>query len=343
MPDLFWDIESRSAASLRLVGAWNYATHATTEVLCVCYAVDDGEVQTWVNNALLDAPEQPAPEAFLTAVSEPSNCRLIAHNFEFERPMLEHVLVPKHGFPPIPLEVQHCSMAVALANAYPAELETLAKALELPYQKDREGLLLMRQMSHPRKPRKGEDKTALHWNFDAEKLARLIEYCAQDVRTSRAIWRHPKIKPLIASERRIQILDAIINARGVRADRELATAARDMSSHERNAINAVLQEHTEGEITSVDQVERILAYATAHGHAMTSVDRRSVGAVLAAEPDDATRMVLELRRDGARASVRKYERILTYASDADDRMRGTLRMYGAGRGAGARAARNCKT
>jgi hypothetical protein len=165
-------------------------------------------------------------------------------------------------------------MAVALANAYPAELETLAKALELPYQKDREGLLLMGQMSHPRKPRKGEDKTALHWSFDAEKLARLIEYCAQDVRTSRAIWRHPKIKPLIASERRIQILDAIINRRGVRADRELATAARDMAVHERNAINIALQEHTEGEITSVDQVSRILAYAVEHGHTMTSVNRR---------------------------------------------------------------------
>ena len=63
MPDLFWDVETRSAASLRLVGAWNYAAHATTEVLCLCYAVDDGEVQTWVNNALLDAPEQPAAGA----------------------------------------------------------------------------------------------------------------------------------------------------------------------------------------------------------------------------------------------------------------------------------------
>jgi hypothetical protein len=43
--------------------------------------------------------------------------------------MLERVLIPRYGFPPIPLEAQHCSMAVALANAYPAELETLAKAL----------------------------------------------------------------------------------------------------------------------------------------------------------------------------------------------------------------------
>ena len=31
--------------------------------------------------------------------------------------------------------------------------------------------MLMRQMSRPRKPRKGEDKNALHWVFDAEKLA----------------------------------------------------------------------------------------------------------------------------------------------------------------------------
>ena len=127
-PDLFWDIESRSAASLRLVGAWNYAAHATTEVLCLCYALDDGEVKTWL-------PGQPIPGPFLEAARDPS-WRLIAHNFEFERAMLEHVLVPKHGFPSIPLEVQHCSMAIALANGYPAELETLAKALEkLPTKK----------------------------------------------------------------------------------------------------------------------------------------------------------------------------------------------------------------
>jgi hypothetical protein len=66
--------------------------------------------------------------------------------------------------------------------------------------------------------------------FDAEKLARLIRILRAGRPHLRAIWRHPKIKPLIASERRIQILDAIINRRGVRADRELATAARDMAA-----------------------------------------------------------------------------------------------------------------
>jgi DNA polymerase len=175
-------------------------------------------------------------------------------------------------------------------------------------------------------------RTPCTGSFDAEKLARLIEYCAQDVRACRAVWQHPKIKPLMAGERRYQILDAVINRRGVRADRELTISARDLAVRERNAINAALQEHTDGEITSVDQVGRIRDYAVERGHAMTSVGRRSVSAVLAGEPDEDTRRVLELRRDGARSSVRKYERILAYASNTDNRLRATLRMYGAGPG-----------
>ena len=193
-------------------------------------------------------------------------------------------------------------MALALANAYPAKLEILAKALALPYQKDRDGILLMRQMSRPRKARKGEDRSVLHWVFDAEKLARLVGYCAGDVRATRAAWQHPKLKPLNESERRYQVLDAIINRRGVRADRQLAMSARDLALRERNAINSALEELTAGEITSVDQVGRILAYAVERGHAMTSVGRRSVSAVLAAEPDEAN-------AQGARASTRRRPRL----------------------------------
>ena len=44
---------------------------------------------------------------------------------------------------------------------------------------------------------------------------------------TRAVRRHPNLKPISNDERRVQILDAEINRRGVRADRELATAARD--------------------------------------------------------------------------------------------------------------------
>jgi DNA polymerase len=308
-----------------MCGAWRYAADPTTSVLCVCYAVDDGAVEVWL-------PGQPVPGPFLAAATDPLAWRTIAHNAEFERAMLEQVLVPQHGFLPIPLEAQHCSMTLALANAYPAELDLLALALELEYRKDRDGVRLMRLMSQPRKPRKGEDKNVLHWLFDEAKLRQLTEYCQQDVRTTRAVWRHPKLRPLNESERPGQILDAQINRRGVRADRKLAMMGRDLSLRERARLNTTLQELTSGAIETIDQVERIRSAINAHGHSITTLSKKSVSAVLSGEPNDYVRRMLELRRDGARASTKKYERILSSLSDSDDRVRGTMRMYGAGPG-----------
>ena len=62
-----------------------------------------------------------------------------------------------------------------------------------------------------------------------------------------------------------------------------------------------------------------------------SVDRRSIAAALAANPDEAIREILELRRDGARASTRKFRSILAWGND-DDRLRGTIRFYGSATG-----------
>lgn len=60
---------------------------------------------------------------------------------------------------------------------------------------------------------------------------------------------------------------------------------------------------------------------------MTTLNKRAVAQVLAGKPDDYVQQLLTLRRDGARASVRKYQRMLAYAG-ADHRLRGTLRYHG---------------
>ena len=65
---------------------------------------------------------------------------------------------------------------------------------------------------------------------------------------------------------------------------------------------------------------------------MTTLDKRGVAAVLAGQPDAFVRELLELRRKGARASARKFARMLMYASEQDDRLRGTLRWHGGGPG-----------
>ncbi len=322
MPTLYFDIETGSPRSLHEHGAWAYAACSDTRVWCVCFAVDDREVQSWT-------PGDPVPDVFTTIAADPTGWEVVAHGIEFDRAIYEHILVARHGFPPLPLDIQHCSMSLALANAYPAELARLCSALEIEYQKDREGALLMRQMARPRKNRRGEQ--GIHWMFDAANLARLITYCAQDTRCCRAVWTHPRLVHLTPSERQLQIIDAAINRRGVHFNRRFVENARDLSMRERTALNNKLSESTDGAVSSVDQVQRLLAYINKHGHNLTSVDRRSIAAALAANPDEANRKILELRRDGARASTRKFRSILAWGND-DDRLRGTIRFYGSATG-----------
>ncbi len=166
MSTAFWDIESRSIVALEVAGASRYAGDPSTEILCVAYAIDDGEPKIWL-------PGDPLPEE-LFAVDE-----IVAHNFAFERPIAARILTPRHRWPEIPLAKQRCSMSLALAHALPAALDKTTKALGLPYQKDAEGYRLMRQMSRPRKAHKNEDPDGIYWVDSPEKRERLQLYlCA---------------------------------------------------------------------------------------------------------------------------------------------------------------------
>ena len=105
-----------------------------------------------------------------------------------------------------------------------------------------------------------------------------------------------------------------------------------MSVDERIKINAALSDLTDSVVTSVDQIERIRTAVNARGHAMESLSKQAVAAVLAHDPDEHVRELLELRRKGARASTRKYDRILAFADPVDDRLRGTCRFHGSATG-----------
>src|SRR5262245_51829301 len=283
MPTLFFDIETRSTVDLEVAGAWRYAADPTTQVLCVGYAVDNGDPRSW-------CPGDPIPEVFTTATT------VVAHNFQFERAVTTHVLTPRFGFPEIPLERQICTMSLALASALPGGLDNSAAALGLPFQKDREGYKLMRKMSRPLPRRKSDPPDRVRWHDSPEDRARLAEYCKRDVMIERAVFR--ALPRLSASEQALFVLDAVINERGFYVDVNLAKAAREIANAERIAINAEISNLTEGEITTVDQVARILAFIHRHGHLISSLDKRSVAALLDQEPGNTVRRLLELRREG---------------------------------------------
>ena len=84
---MYRDYETRSTIDLRKCGAWVYATHPTTEVLCCAYAVDDGPVKVWT-------PGDPTPPEFIEAAGNP-DWVVSAFNDNFERQIERHIMAPR--------------------------------------------------------------------------------------------------------------------------------------------------------------------------------------------------------------------------------------------------------
>jgi DNA polymerase len=187
----------------------------------------------------------------------------------------------------------------------------------------------MRSMMLPRRRRKGEDPDQIYWVDGPEQRRGLQEYCRQDVVLERAV--HERLPSLSPAEQELWQLDALINERGFAVDVGLARAARAMAQQEQASIDAEIVALTDGEVTTVNQVAKITAFVRHHGHALASLTKRSVAAVLAHDPDEKVQRLFELRQAGALASARKLERLLA-SVDGDQRLRGALRFHGAATG-----------
>ncbi len=137
------DFETASNVDLRKVGAWAYAEHPTTEVLCAAWIFHElGSSYVWVpgvNDELLGGLRQ---EAAHTTIFE-------AHNASFEQAIWHYIMVPRYGMPPIPIGRWDCTMACCLYRALPASLDAAAKVLGLSEQKDMEGSKLTLSLSKP--------------------------------------------------------------------------------------------------------------------------------------------------------------------------------------------------
>ena len=267
---VYWDVETFSQVSLNDHGAHIYAGDPSTGIFFFCYAIDGGEVQTWW-------PGDPVPAPF----ANPTNTCSSADNWEFERAI--HASI---SWSDATASRRFRSRTTTAPSAWhwpvpiPAELGLRCEALGLPYRKNPEARKAMLRLSRPqtaKKRKKPEDPAARERD-----LVLLLERCKTDVVATRAAYNSPRLQPLLPEERQQLLLDAEINARGIRANVPFLEAGARSPSHERNAVNTRLNELTAGVITSVDQVQRIKQAINARGHDMTSLGKRSVTATLGA-------------------------------------------------------------
>lgn len=335
------DFETRSTVALPDTGVYVYAEHPTTDIWCMAWAFDGEEPAIWtpgiaVHHSLYCECGDGDPDCRCTMHELPERVQahileggaMRAHNAQFERIMWREVMVKKYGAPEIRDEQWYCSAAEAAAMSLPRSLGQLAQALGTGIEKDDEGANLMMRMCRPRKV--NDDGSLVWWDVEDRKQ-RLYEYCKQDVRTEQAISKC--LRRLDPAERDIYLLDQRINDRGVRVDRELVAAAREVADEGIRRANGHIADLTGGGVLTVTNHGNLKKWLNENGVETESTDKAHVAELL----DDPTlpetvRRVLQLRADAGRTSIAKLDSMLLCASEIDDRARGMLLYHGASTG-----------
>jgi DNA polymerase len=318
MKILWVDFETRSKCDLFSRGVYNYAQDGTTDVLCMSYAFDDDEVVTWT-------PDMPFPDAVRQHTGQ-----IRAHNAAFERLIFWYVLQCDFQ-----LEQFYCTAAQARANCLPGSLEDVGRAISSNMRKDHRGGQLIRLLSVPK-----SDGT---FNQNPELMAEMIAYCEQDVRSMREISK--AMRQLTDDELLDYHVNERINDRGVLLDLPLAQAAIKYAATEMEEIENLVQDITNGDISSVRSprmkawvMERVgeqalkLMEVYKDGEKKYSIDKtvRANLLILAKEDKDGKQIpahvadVIQCADDLWASSVAKFSRLGELADEDDHRVRGAF-------------------
>ena len=305
---MIWiDFETRSRCDLKAKGVYNYAQDASTDVLCMSYAFDDEDVQTWL-------PGQDLPDF--------TGHMIYSHNAAFERLIFWYVLQQNY-----PLESFYCTATQARSNCAPGGLEDVGRFAGADMKKDHRGSQLIRLLSIPK-----ADGT---FNNDPTLMQEMVRYCEQDVRAMRAVSK--AMRPLSADELADYHINEQINDRGVLVDVPLCEAAMRYAGAEMDEIQKIVAEVTEGVITSVRSPkmrEWVLARVGEQAKKLMwtgekySIDKTVRANLLLMEnPDEVPADVAEVIQcadDLWASSVAKFSRLKSLADEEDGRVRGAF-------------------
>lgn len=316
MSALHCDVETRSAVDLKKTGAYAYAADPTTDIWCMAFAFGDEPVQVWT-------PGDPVPDSIVEHIL--TGGTLVAHNAAFERVIWRYILAPRYGFPEPSVEQWRCTMTYAYAAGLPGALENAAPAAGLDIAKDMIGRRLMLQMSRPRKVESGK----ITWWDDPEKIAKLIDYCKQDVEVERALEK--RLRPLSPSELALWHLDQKINDRGVLVDEALANAAKKIVGKAQEALDNTMRRLTDYRVSRCSNRNELVKWIREQGVECDSINKAAMETLL--EEDSPippqVREVLLVRQESARASVAKIDALLNGKSPEDNRAKGLLQFHAA--------------
>jgi DNA polymerase len=317
------DFETRSFRNVKDTGAWRYAEDPTTEILCLAFRFDNGEIKLWV-------PGLPFPQEIIDHIN--TGGMFEAHNAQFERAIWKHILVPKFSIP-MPKKWKD-TLAACAYKGLPLALDKVGSALNLEVQKNKRGKYLLNTLSVPKGATKNEPDRV--YREDLDLMEELYEYCIDDVRAECLLSE--TIGDLSEPEYKVWVLDQIINQRGVKLDVKAVNGALKIVEFVETGLNKELSDITEGDVTAATQRDKIMTWLRGNGlFAIASLTKQEVEDTIAELERNPTGLekclrVLQIRQILAKSSTKKLTKMLDTVSLSDDRIRGLLQYHGAGTG-----------
>ena len=329
------DVETFSDVDLKKCGVYKYAESSDFEILLFGVSVDGGEVTVYDL-----ASGDTVPEEIIRALADDSVIKW-AYNASFERVCLSVWLrrnYPQY-FSSYSIEEDtvrnyldpsswRCSLVWGAYMGLPLSLEGIGKVLKLENQKMAEGKALIRYFCVPCKPTKANGGRMRNLpEHDPVKWSTFIAYNKRDVETEMAIQQKLSRFPVPDFLWEEYHLDQEINDRGIQLDMVLVEQAIAIDNRSREELSAKMRQLTA--LENPNSVQQMKEWLTKHGLEVDSLDKKAVKELLKTAPPELSE-VLELRRQLAKSSVKKYQ-AMQNAVCADGRARGMFQFYGANR------------
>lgn len=322
MKNLIIDIETYSSEDISKCGVYRYAEAKDFEILLFGYSVDFGEVRV-----VELARGEVIPQEIIEAIKS-NDVLKWAHNASFERVCLSRYLgLPTHTY--LDPSSWRCSMVYASCLSLPKSLKDIGYILNLDKQKLEEGKELIKYFSVPCKPTKTNNyRTRNLPKDDPLKWETFKAYNKRDVETECEIIKRLESHSLVSTIWMEYGESESINDRGVLIDEKLVNNAIDISDKTTLILKNTMQKLTN--LENPNSVMQLKNWLKEQGLEVEDLGKKNVQNIIKNAPSDLINLVLALRLQTSKSSIKKYEAIKN-CKCSDSRVRGMFQFVGATR------------
>ena len=322
MKNLIIDIETYSSEDITKCGVYRYAEARDFLILLFSYSVDFGVVKV-VDLAM----GEKIPQEIIEAIKSDEVLKW-AHSAQFERICLSRYLdLPTHTY--LDPSSWRCSMVYASCLSLPKSLKDIGYILKLDKQKLEEGKELIKYFSVPCKPTKSNNYRTR--NLPSDDLIRwetFKAYNKRDVETECEIIKRLESHSLASTIWMEYGESESINDRGVLIDEKLVNNAIDISDKTTLILKNTLQKLTN--LENPNSVMQLKNWLKEQGLEVEDLGKKNVQNIIKNAPSDLINLVLALRLQTSKSSIKKYEAIKN-CKCSDSRVRGMFQFVGATR------------